>query len=141
MYLDIPCGGCTGNVQKQNVITVMQERKGEENTGKPEPPQTSHFVKGRYMGGFQMGGFPDLDLSFLSWRFFVLFCPPLSFLGPGRFSGISQFARGWSGEEEYRKGPRHNLDLSRKKWETPPVRKPPRFSFSQFCRISRREKD
>ena len=28
-------------------------------------------------------------------------------------------------EEKSRKGPRHNLDLSRKKWETPPVWKPP----------------
>ena len=28
-------------------------------------------------------------------------------------------------EEQSRKGPRHNLDLSRKKWETPPVWKPP----------------
>ena len=32
----------------------------------------------RLQGGFQMGGFPDLDLSFL-------FCPFLSFLGLSRF--------------------------------------------------------
>ena len=34
-------------------------------------------------------------------------------------------------EEQSQKGPRHNLHLSRKKWETPPVWKPPRLSFSQ----------
>ena len=37
-------------------------------------------------------------------------------------------------KEQSRKGLRHNLDLSRKKWETPPVLEPPRFSFSQVNR-------
>ena len=38
MCLDIRCGDCTGNVQKHMYFTAMLERKGEENTGKPEPP-------------------------------------------------------------------------------------------------------
>ena len=72
-------------------------------------------------GGFKRG-FPDLDSSFV-------FCP---FSSLPDFSGISRFARGWSGdfpirpfplsrpikstyEEQSRKGPRHNLDLFPKK--------------------------
>ena len=72
------------------------------------------------------------------------FCPFLSFLGLPRFSGIFPICPGIfpicpfplfrpissTYEEQSRKGPRHNPDLSRKKWETPPVWKPPRFSFS-----------
>ena len=42
---------------------------------------TYPLVKGRQTGGFQTGGFPDLDLSFL----FCPFCPFLSFLGLSRF--------------------------------------------------------
>ena len=63
--------------------------------------------------------------------------PPVSFFGTFPIVlGFSRFARGWSGdfpgypfplsrpikstyEEQSRKGPRHNLDLSRKKWEHP----------------------
>ena len=68
------------------------------------------------------------------------FCPFLFFLGLSW--GYSRFVRGLSGifpigpfplsrpiistyEEQSRKGPRHNLDLSRKKWETPGFGKPP----------------
>ena len=87
-------------------------------------------------GGFQTGGFPDLDLSFLS-------CPFSSFLGLSRFfRDFPDLSRDSSGiflicpftlsrpfnsayEEQSRKGPRHNLDLSRKKWETPRFGKPP----------------
>ena len=44
------------------------------------------------LGGFQMAGFPDLDLSFLFCPFFVLFGTfPI-------FPGFSRFARGWSGD-------------------------------------------
>ena len=85
---------------------------------------------------FQTGGFPDLDLSFLVVLFGTF---PI-------FSGFPRFARGWSGdfpdwsfplsrpinrsyEEQSRKGPRHNLDLSRKSGK-PPSLEPPR-SFSQ----------
>ena len=102
--------------------------------------------QGPLNGGFFLrGGFPDLD-------FFFLFCPFLSFFvlfflglfpifrdfsdllrdGPGIFP-IRPFSlsrlRGTS-----RKGPRHNLDLSRKKWGTPGL-ETPRSSFSQ-CRSS-----
>ena len=89
-------------------------------------------------GGFQTGGFPDLDL-FLS--FFVLFCPFWDFPdfcrdypdllgdGPGIFPirpfSLSRPIKSTC-EEQSRKGPRHNLDLSRKKLETP------RLSFSQL---------
>ena len=95
------------------------------------------------MGGFQTGGLPDLDLS-------VFFCPFESFLvlsrffrdfpdllgdGPGIFP-IRPFALSRpiqsTYEEQSRKGPRHNLDLSWKKWETPPGLETPRFSFSQY---------
>ena len=87
-------------------------------------------IKGRQTGVFQMGGFPDLDSSFL-------FCPFLSFLGLSRFfwdfpdllgdgPGIFPICPfplsrpiKSTYEEQSRKGPRHNLDLSRKKWETP----------------------
>ena len=86
--------------------------------------------------GFQKGGIPDLGLSFR-------FCPFLSFFrlsrifwdfpdllgdGPGIFP-ICPFPLFWpiksTYEEQSRKGPRHNLDLSRKKWETPGFGNPP----------------
>ena len=98
-------------------------------------------IEGRQTGGFQTGGFPDLDLSFL-------FCPFLSFLGLSRFFRdfpdllgdgpgifpIRPFSLSWpiksTYEEQSRKGPRHNLDLSRKKWETPGFANPPVWLLS-----------
>ena len=100
----------------------------------------SGFYQGPKRGGFKRGGFPIWTCP----SFFVLFGTfPI-------FPGFSRFARGWSGdgsgdgpgirpffvsqlikstyEEQSRKGPRHNLDLSRKKWETPRFGNPPRFS-------------
>ena len=84
-----------------------------------------------------------LFCPFLS--FFVLFCPFLSFFvlfcpfrdfpdllrdGPGIFPirpfSLSRPLKS-AYEEQSRKGPRHNLDLSRKKWETP-------GSFSQVLK-------
>ena len=82
---------------------------------------------------FQTGGLPDLD-SFLS--FFVLFgtsrffrdFPDLLGDGPGIFPirpvSLSRPIKS-TYEEQSRKGPRHNLDLSRKKWETPGFGNPP----------------
>ena len=77
--------------------------------------------------GVQTGGFPDLDLSFLFCpflglsRFFWDF-PDLLRDGPGIFPicpfPLSRPIKS-TYEEQSRKGPRHNLDLSRKKWETP----------------------
>ena len=94
------------------------------------PPPPKGLSRAAKRGVFQTGGFPDLDLSFL-------FCPFLSFLGlsrffwdfpdllgdgPGIFSicpfPLSRPIKS-AYEEQSRKGPRHNLDLSRKKWETP----------------------
>ena len=89
-------------------------------------------------GGSNGGGFPDLGLSFL-------FCPLLSFWEFPDFSGIFPICpgmvRGFSRlvlflfletrpinsiyEEQSRKGPRHNPDFSRKKWETPRFWNPP----------------
>ena len=80
--------------------------------------------------------------------FFVLFCPFLSFLGLSRFSrDFPDLLGDGSGifpichfplsrptkstyEEQSRKGPRHNLDLSRKSGKHPGL-ETPRFSFSQ----------
>ena len=88
-------------------------------------------VQGPPDGGVSNGGFPDLDLSFL-------FCPFLSFLGLSRFfrdfpdllgdgPGIFPICPfplsrpiKSTYEEQSRKGPRHNLDLSRKVSGKPP---------------------
>ena len=84
--------------------------------------------QGLLNGGVSNGGFPDLDFSFL-------FCPFLSFLGFFRdFRDLSGDSPGISPvcpfplsrpinsayEERSRKGPRHNLDLSPKKWASKP---------------------
>ena len=101
-------------------------------------PSTRRSLNG---GGFKRGGFPDLDLSFL-------FCPFLSFLGLSRFFwDFPELLRDGPGifpicpfplsrtikstyEEQSRKGPRHNLDLSQKSGKHPGL-EPPRLSFSQ----------
>ena len=101
--------------------------------GPSKPPNiacASQESRAAKRGWFQTGGFPDLDLSFF-------FCPFLSFLGLSRFfwdfpdllgdgPGIFPICPFLLSrpikstyEEQSRKGPRHNLDLSRKKWETP----------------------
>ena len=94
---------------------------------------TKVFSRAAKTGVFQTGGFPDLDLSFL-------FCPFLSFWDfPGDFPDLSGDSPGIfpigpfplsrpiisTYEEQSRKGPRHNLDRSRKKWETPGFGNPP----------------
>ena len=93
---------------------------------------------GRQAGGVSNGGLPDLDSSFL-------FSPFLSFLGLSQFfwdfpdllgdgPGIFPIClfppsrplmNKSTYEEQSRKGPRHNLDLSRKRWETPRFGNPP----------------
>ena len=45
MCLDIPCGVCTGNVQKHMWLLYCMEGKGEEKTGKPEPQQNKSYSK------------------------------------------------------------------------------------------------
>ena len=95
---------------------------------------------------FQTGVFPDLDSSFL-------FCPFLSFLGLSRFfrdfpdllgdgPGIFPICPfplsrpiKSTYEEQSRKGPRHNLYLSRKKWETPGFGNPPRLASLNFREV------
>ena len=101
-------------------------------------------------GGFKPGGFPDLGLSFLFCPSFsvlpflsFLFCPSfsilfLSFLFFGTFSifprldfpDSSFFALCAYQKEHFRKGPRHNRDLSRKGGK-PPSLETPQLSFSQ----------
>ena len=86
--------------------------------------------------GFHTGGLPDLDLSFL-------FCPLVSFLGLSRcFRDFPDLLGDGPGifpirpfslsrpikstyEEQSRKGPWHNLDLSLKKWENARFGNPP----------------
>ena len=89
--------------------------------------------QGPLNGGVSNGGVSrsGLVLPFLSFlglsRFFWDF-PDLLGDGPGIFP-IRRFSLSRpiksTYEEQSRKGPRYNLDLARKKWETP------RFSFSQ----------
>ena len=96
-------------------------------------PQKSRAAK---RGGFKQGGFPIWTCP----SFFVLFCPFWDFPdfsgifpdllgdGPGIFPicpfPLSRPIKS-TYEEQSRKGPRHNLDLSRKKWGNPPVWKAP----------------
>ena len=86
------------------------------------------------------GGLPDLDLSFL-------FCPFWDFPD---FSGIFPICSGTlrvffsicpfplsrpinsTNEEQSRKGPQHNPDLSRKKVGNPPVWKPPGLASLKY---------
>ena len=84
-------------------------------------------------GVFKQGGFPDLDLSFLFCSFldfpdFFRDFPDLLRDGPGIFPicpfSVSRPIES-TYEEQSRKGPRHNLDLCRKKWETPRFGNPP----------------
>ena len=37
MFLDIPCGDCTGNVPK-NDLWLQEKEKGRNETGEPEAP-------------------------------------------------------------------------------------------------------
>ena len=110
--------GSFGSGQLQNEIGTRSE--GDT--------KLHNIFQGPLNGGVSNGGVSrsGLVLPFLS--FFVL-------LGLSR--GFSRFVRGLSGdfprlvlflflrpikstyEEQSRKGPRHNLDHSRKKWETP----------------------
>ena len=139
---DSRCGlACDASARDANSLVMWVERC--------EPLRCGRFGQGPLNGGgFKRGGFPDLDSSFLFCpflSFFVLFCPFLGlsrfFLdfpdlpadGPGIFPicpfPLSRPIKS-TYEEQSRKGPRHNLDLSRKKWETPGFGNP--FSFSQF---------
>ena len=95
--------------------------------------QTSRAAK---RGCFERGGFPIWTCP----SFFVLFCPFWDFSlflwdfpdllgdGPGIFPicpfPLSRPIKS-TYEEQSQKGPRHNLDLSRKKWETPGFGNPP----------------
>ena len=97
----------------------------------PDSRQTILKAQGPLNGGGLNEGFPGLDLSFL-------FCPFFSFLGLSRFfwdfpdllgdgpgtlpicpSPLSRPKKS-TYEEQSRKGPRHNLDLSRKKFRSRP---------------------
>ena len=97
---------------------------------------TVSYSRAAKRGGFKRGGFPIWTCP----SFFVLFCPFSDFPD---FSGIFPDLRGdgpgifpirpfplsrpikSTYQEQSRKGPRHNLDLSRKKWETPGFGNPP----------------
>ena len=112
------------------LLFLENRHPGEQNRTEAAKPALKK-AKTAKRGVFQTGGFPDLDLSFL-------FCP---FWGLSRFfPGFSRFAWGWffeirpfplsrpiksTYEEQSRKGPRHNLDLSPKKVGNTRVWKPP----------------
>ena len=81
--------------------------------------------------------------------FFILLCPFLSFwdipdfsrtflifsgIGPIGPFPLSQPSRA-TYKDRSRKGPRHNQDLSRKKWETPQVGNP-QFTLSQNAQLA-----
>ena len=98
------------------------------------------FYQGPLNGGVSNGGFPDLDLSFLFcpfWDFpdFSGILPICSGNGPGIFP-IRHFSLSRpiksTYEEQSRKGPRHNLDLSRKKRENTRVWTPPGLASPNF---------
>ena len=99
----------------------------------PEPHiNDQEDVQGPLNGGVSNGGgVPDLDLSFL-------FCPFWSF--PDFFRDFPfPLSRPINSayEEQSRKGLRHNLDLSRKKWETPRFGNPPVYPLprcDRYCR-------
>ena len=116
-----------------------QDRKGPSEIIRNFVSETQGPPKGgaAKRGGFKRGGFPIWTCP----SFLVLFCPFWDFPD---FSGIFPICSGIfpispfplcrpiksTYEEQSRKGPRHNLDLSQKKWETPGL-ETPRFSFSQ----------
>ena len=85
-------------------------------------------------GGVSRSGLVLPFLSFLGLSRFFRDFPDLLGDGPGIFPirpfSLSRRLKS-TYEEQSRKGPRHNLDLSRKKWETPRFGPPPRFSCSQ----------
>ena len=112
--------------------SIKKCKKAYLSTSRPD-------VQGPLNGGVSNGGgVPDLDLSFLLCpflglsRFFWDF-PDLLGDGPGIFPicpfPLSRPIKSTYGEQS-RKGPRHNQDLSRKKWKHPGL-ETPRFSFSQ----------
>ena len=101
--------------------TITRHTRQSHSQGIPPTLNQGPLNRGVSNGGASRSG------RFLS--FFVLWDFPF-------FLGFSRFVRGLSGnfpirpfplsrpikstyEEQSRKGPRHNLDLSRKKWETP----------------------
>ena len=119
----------------------FQHKQGLEGQG-----GLGDFSRAAKRGGFKRGGASrsGIVLPFLS--FFVLF---LSLLGLSRiFRDFPDLLGDGSGifpirhfslsrriqsiyEEQSRKGPRHNLDLSRKKWETPRFRNPPGLALEK----------
>ena len=79
-------------------------------------------------GGFPIWTCPSFFVLFLSFWDFPGDFPDLLGDGPGIFPicpfPLSRPIKS-TYEEQSRKGPRHNLDLSRKKWETPGFGNPP----------------
>ena len=86
-------------------------------------------------GGVSRSGLVPAFLSFLGLSRFFWDFPDLLGDGPGIFPiGPFSLSRPIKStyEEQSRKGPRHNLDLSPKKWETPGFGNPPGLASLNF---------
>ena len=88
-------------------------------------------------GGVSRSGLVLPFLSFLGLSRFFWDFPDLLGDGPGIFP-ICPFPLSLGllrapTRSQSRKGPRHNLDLSRKKWETPGFGNPPGLASLKYC--------
>ena len=113
------------------------QQKNTNKEGKDRVVHSSLDLRSHWLGQGPLNGGVSNGGGFPIWTcpsFFVLFCPFLSFWDfPGDFPDLSADSPGIfpigpfplsqpiisTYREQSRKGPRHNLDLSRRKWETP----------------------
>ena len=99
-------------------VLLLKQREANHVSREPRDPLSQGPPNG---GGFQTGGVPFLSFLGTS-RFFSRIFPICSGMVRGfprfvPFLFLGLFKSTY--EEQSRKGPRHNLDLCRKKWETP----------------------
>ena len=127
--------GVAGSSAARTIFTHSLRRRNRGSLAIFFAEEIAHLSRAAKRGRFKRGGFPIWTCP----SFVVLFCPlglsrffwdfpDLLGDGPGIFQirpfSLSRPIKS-TYEEQSRKGPRHNLDLSRKKWETPRVWKPP----------------
>ena len=118
--------------QNLHFISWESEDFWQSPTNPNKSPTTSREKSNDFRGASSLAFCP-----FLSFWDFPGDFPDLLGDGPGNFPicpfPLSRPIKS-TYEEQSRKGPRHNLDLSRKKWETPRVGNTP-VSFSQQFRL------